>query len=440
MKVTLSAPAAAPSAAAPATASRAPRRVEVRVGVDRATAPRPGPVPLVVAGIVPLDSPWHGERWPQARLGSTRRSGHEEAVEHLVFRGREDLRALPGLARQWPSRLRDAVSLALRGAVPEVHLVLARGPALVAPWMLHHPDFLALCDTFVDELRATQLVLPDAGGPLPGFAHGEQRPGTRVALLRRVVQAWRSRLAERQQLLFLDLPEGAGLASAPELSRLAGADVVLCRWQGPAGPLAAQGWRSAAAAVAAHYGALDVIESAEGATLPLGPGRARSPSRDLALGFRRPPATSEAVARLCLGLELEPGGTRASVRGEPALRRPLGSWSVPALRTVKAVHHVILRTAEAFVFERLAEDRAFAFGLAMTDALEPFIQAGLLTGASPHEGPLVAPELVRDPAAPGLAVTVAGQLRPWLHRVRVRVRLRDGARPLLETAAQELGP
>lgn len=434
MKLSLSTQPAGPVPADPVGEGR-PRRVQVQVGVERAVAQAPGPAPLVLAGIVPMDAPWHGELWPQARLGSTRLARQDEAVEHLVFRGREELSALPGLARQWPSRLRDAVSLALLGAVPAVHLVLVRAPALRAPWLLHHPDFVDLADTFLAHTGATSLVFPDAGGPLPGFAHGEQAPGTRVALLRRVLQSWRTRLAERQQLLFLDLPEEAGAAAAPELARLAGADAVLCHWSGPPARLAAQSWRSAAAAVAGHYGALDVTESAEGAVLPLGPGRHGGRSRDLALGFAQPAQPSEAVCRLCLGLALEPDGRRASIVGEPALRRPLGSWSVPALRTVKAVHHVILRTAEAFVFERLAEDRAFAFGLAITDALEPFIRAGLLTGASAHEGPLVEPELVRDPAAPGLAVTVDGRLRPWLHRVRVRVRLRDGGSPLLETAA-----
>ena len=153
-------------------------------------------------------------------------------------------------------------------------------------------------------------------------------------------------------------------------------------------------------------------------------------------GFRLPgPQQSVYTMAANAVLRLIDRRNRAVVRSEPTLRRPIGEWSLPAVRTAKAVHQRVVSAAEPYVFERLERAQAFALVAAVSESLGPFIAAGVLVGPDGSGPPEVTGGVDANPVAPGLHADVTAQLRPWCQLVSVRVALRGGAQPTLELPA-----
>ena len=55
-------------------------------------------------------------------------------------------------------------------------------------------------------------------------------------------------------------------------------------------------------------------------------------------------------------------------------------------------------------------------------------QRGLLVGPNGRGAPTIETMVVRDPRAPGLGVSIAGYLRPWMLQVSLQVQVQNGAR------------
>lgn len=154
------------------------RQVQVRVGAVRRARELPRASGLCVVGVAPGGATPLAEVYPEALMRRASFNGErgqeDEAVEWLRFSAVHDLVGLPGLDHGAPSRLRDAVHLALSAGAPTVDVLLARrtgfGPAHVG-----RAEVLRLLDPFLAEARGALLVYPDLGAE-PALRPGESSP------------------------------------------------------------------------------------------------------------------------------------------------------------------------------------------------------------------------------------------------------------------------
>ncbi len=405
-------------------------QVQVRVEGTELSPPSSGRAArLVLLGVTPSAAPWLGQRLPRAVVRRTRFRTRGAAVEHLRLGRGSDLSALPGLCNPHgrPSLLRDSVALAMAAGAPEVDVLMVRGDDWRAAWDVDELD--ALAGPFLDDLPGALVCVPDAAGlgeGMPTEAEGVQEALRR---LRKVAAGLRAGLVERLQVGLFDLPPGAEDADG-----LHDADLVLCAWRGSRRALAVQGWRSGAAAIGGALVGQPLALGVAGLRLSLGPGRGIRYLPPVTEGARSPVHRpgSELGDEQVAFLDLDNAATSARVRSEPTLRAPVGAWSLPTLRTVKAIHLAVMETARRYVFRRVVETEAFSLALAMQAALEPFVALGLLVGPDGAPGPVVDGDVVRDPTAPGLSATVVGQLRPWCRTIRVSVQVQASGEPVVE--------
>ena len=110
----------------------------------------------------------------------------------------------------------------------------------------------------------------------------------------------------------------------------------------------------------------------------------------------------------------------------------MGQWSLPALRTVKAIHHRIMFAAEQFVFRPVDSVNAFSLVTALDIVLRPFVEGGALVGPSGEGGPVLTGDTIRNRDAPGLVAEISAQLRPWCQDVKVRVAVDPGQQPSID--------
>ncbi len=416
--------------------SSADGRVRVRVGWARPKEPQRLAAPVCVVGIAPPGFPWLADIAPQTRVRDTRFRSEEAAVEHLRFAAGGPVELLPGLSPRAPSRVRDAVRLALASGAPEVDVILARLDRAM-PWQLDRRGLVGLVQPFLDDLPGALLVYPDAGGPFRPEPAPRSDPEARLRRLVGTARAFSEGWRARYQLALMDLQEPDPRLALDALRGMAALDLTLCRWSGEDTPLRTHGWRPACAAMAGALlsGNAQLPSGAIGKAIDLGPGRRVVRSREAELGAPRPPPLHPELAEHCAVLRLLDRRDRAVVRSEPTLRRPIGEWSVPAVRTAKAVHQRVVTAAEPYVFERLERAQAFALVAAVSESLGPFIAAGVLVGPDGSGPPEVTGGVDANPAAPGLHADVTAQLRPWCQLVSVRVALRGGGQPTLELPA-----
>lgn len=318
------------------------------------------------------------------------------------------LGALPGLEHD--SRLRDAVDLALGAGAGAVDVVLARGPGLgPRDWAARS---LALCEPLLDEQTRSVLVFPDLvlGGVLPA-----------LAALRRELQA-------RQQILLLDVPSQpveAERALAELLEQGESLDAALVGWQGAGLALRQHQWRSAAAllggALASREPALSVVG------LPIALARGRPPlcpqaaMLDLARADLAPPAGAQHVAQLAIDAD----GRTATLRGDPTLRRPLGAWSLAAMRSAKTVLRLLTDAARGFLFHAARTSEASALAAALQASVSDWTAKGLLVGDDGGR-PRFHGGVSTDPARPGIHANMRAWLQPWTRRLDIDVRLMPG--------------
>jgi hypothetical protein len=433
-----------------AITTRSSRPVSVEVAVAPTTQAVEAPPTVCLVGLTSFDHPLLSRTIPRAVIRETRFRDDDVHVEHVRITSREAAEALPGLSLPHPSKLRDAARLALGCGARSVDIVLARvrddrrtddddrngrGRAL-APWELDHPDFLHAIDAFVAGMVGTNMVYPDLGGPVPVGPNTETELEQRVDRFVRGVAAHAHRWAERYQLAFLDDLGAGGALGHRVLAAAAGTDAVLCRWSGEPTLVEPHAWRSAGAFMAGILGARgdDLVSGLAGVRAPLEGGRLLRRGRygDLS----RDDAWRAKLPEDLYYAEVEPDGTGwGHVRSDPTLRAPVGSWGVPAVRLAKVIHWRVMQATSRFVFDTADVGRAVALASAVTQAMAPYARAGLLTGPEGEGEPAVRGGVVRDPAAPGLRVDIGAQLRPWTHRIQMRVNLRPGGAPVVEEVA-----
>ncbi len=409
------------------------RAVSVDVAVAPAQRGEAAPPSVCVVGITEDVAPLVGDYFPRALVRNTRFPEYDISVEHVRFSAREALDILPGLDPDRPSRVRDAVRLALQAGAPSVDIVLARVAGLM-PWDLDSSDVVYAIDPFVSNMVGTAMVYPDIGGPIPTGPGTSDDIEARTDLLVRTLRAHGPLWAERYQLAMIDVPPVGGELAHRILRGASGLDCSLARWSGSPEEMVAHGWRSAGALVAGHLAAHpnELLRGLADRRVALAPGRWHSLGR-----FRELSLTDSWRTRLpddAYFLDVEPDSATGTAKflSEPTMRHPVGQWSVSAARLVKVIHWRIMQTASRFVFESADVGRAIALATAVTRACEPFASVGVLVGPDGTGEPQVRGGVVRDPAAPGLRVELGALLLPWAQRVSVRVNLRPGAVPVIE--------
>jgi len=418
------------------TAQGPPERgVSVHIGRTRPAPVVPGRPALCVAGVCPGEAPWLADLFPDAVVHDTRFRSAAAAVEHVRLRSRHDVQRLPGLTSRVPSRVRDAVRVALTAGVPQVDVVIARSRGAM-PWDLERREVTELFEPFLAELLGAAVVLPDIGGP-PDLGPGTADPPDVV--LKRTSTAIR-RLSDvfqqRYQVGLFDVPALDAERRVELFRRVAGADIALCRFTGSEHALATHGWRSAAAAIGGLLAAntTEIGTGLVGRVVPLPPGRAIARNRGELLALDEPAAAGEAGDDALVTLALHRKRDRAVVTGDASFRKPVGEWSLPALRTVKAVHHRLVQTAERFVFRAADDAQAMALANALEQSLRVWTAQGMLVGAGGAGAPSIRGGVDAIPGQPGLHAVVDAQLRPWSHNVVVRVAVRPGEQPEVEVA------
>lgn len=412
--------------------ARRGRSVSVDVGVTAPGRRSEVPPPLCIVGIATKDEPYLGDLFPGGLIRDTRFRDEDGFVEHVRFSGRDGIDMMPGLHPDHPSRLSDAVRLAIGAGAPYVDIVLARLKGL-NPWDLDDPEFVFAIDPFVSNMVGTTMIYPDIGGPVTLGPSGPRDLDARVDRFIRTVKTHATRWTERYQLALLDDPGVGGDLGRRVLHGAANTDSCLVRWVGEANPLQTHGWRSAAALVGGRMASPpgDILAGVAGIHVRIDGGRKHDPGRFQQLSLDE--AKRALLPEDDFYVDVEPvmDGV-AFIHTEPSMRAPVGGWSIPAVRVAKVIHWRVMQAASRFVFEMADVARAVALSGAIGKALEPYADAGLLVGPDGDSAPIIDSVVVRDPAAPGLRAEITAQLKPWAHRVNVRVNLRPGAAPTLE--------
>jgi hypothetical protein len=115
----------------------------------------------------------------------------------------------------------------------------------------------------------------------------------------------------------------------------------------------------------------------------------------------------------------------AKIVSDPTFRRPVGAWSVEALRTSKAIHRALRETAERFVFRDATDAQAQQLVTSLADAIDPWVRRGMLVGPGDATPRLVG-EVDRFGGQWGLSAILDCHLRPWSRVLQVRVAVRPG--------------
>ena len=114
------------------------------------------------------------------------------------------------------------------------------------------------------------------------------------------------------------------------------------------------------------------------------------------------------------------------------MRRPLGTWPLALLRTVKGLHRVLRMAAEQFVFVPATPEQALRLQLALQLVLLELHQSGLVWGTGKDGLPEVSAQAVVIHREAALVAEVSAWLRPWVKRVDLRVTVRSGDAPRVE--------
>ncbi len=409
------------------------RRVRVEVGIKSRPPRAEAPADVCVVAIVPPGQSWLADRFPGALVRETRFRDRNGAVEQLRFTSTRSVGRLPGLDPVVPTRLRDAVTLALRSGAPAVEVLAIRMRG-VPPWALDDPRVVPLLDSFLDDLPGALVVLPDAGGPWETGPRARATVESRRDRLVRAVHAFAPGWRERYQIGLFDLPPDDPMTDTELFRLLDRVDASPCIWAGAPQDIAAHGWRVASAAVAGalQQGDQSVVSPLAGRDIHLGPGRRIRPDKGATLG-RPPKARLVPPDRSAHAIEVRlRGDDEARVVTEPTLRQPAGSWSLPALRSAKALHHAIIRAADPFVFRPVDDAEALRLVIGLDQVVRPFAEEGILVGPDGAGAPQIDASVDKGPTTPGFVATIAAQLRPWAREIRVRVRIDPGGRPRLE--------
>lgn len=387
----------------------------VTIGISpQSVAARGLPARLVLFGIVSST-----ELLSKAVPGAVVRVVHSTGsgrVEHLRFDSPDQARRLPGLSGQSPSLLADSVRLALAAGCGYVDVV-ALSFEDQGRIGFRAPGMAAQMRSILAGLPGAVIVAPDL-----------RLSPAQVAV--EFVQDVYAGLADSFQILLVDAPFDVPARVFAEACR--GLDVGVVRWLDTP-QSESQSFRSGAALIGARLCRPGSIGRSLTGTraLPL-QGRQMLRSREDDLLVRERTVERRPDNASTIDLSVVPTGIQ--VLTEPSLRGVADGWSIPALYAVKTIHRTLIEQASTFVFRNVNMQNAVAFGAGVSACLEPYVRAGLLTGADGGM-PSVEPAMIRDPSAPGLGVTVSAVLRPWTRRIHVQVGVSVGESPRLRELA-----
>jgi len=413
---------------------RSKRSVAIEYGQLARSRRERVPPAICMMGIIDPREARFTDVFPRAVLLTSRDLDPDHFVEHIRIQTLEATAYLPGLDSRRPSLLRDSVRLALTAGAPYVDVILARFPDLM-PWDLDDPRTVGTFDVFAQHMVGANVVFPDLLGPVPSSPLASVDHEAIAKRAARTIKLHGPRWTERFQVAFVDSPYFETRRQQVDfLKSISGFDCSVARWN--CNPIQApvHSWRSAASVIGGGVAAMhaDIYRGVEGLRFNLAEGRRSTVGRreDLRVGEWE---------RKTLGddeyfIDLTPteDGKAAVPGADCTMRAPVGSWSIPALRTTKVIHWRVWQTASQFVFENVNEQRAFALGTAVMGTLQPYSQAGLLVGPNGEETPEVRAGAVRDISAPGLRVEITGTLQPWTQSVKMRVNLQPGREPAVE--------
>lgn len=407
--------------------SQASNQVSVRIGIARQGAVQQERPTLVVLGIAAPDAPALTELYPAFKVQKRRSQGGTVGLDQIRLPRGADLSKLPGLRPGAPSMIRDAVELAMISGAKHVDVALAFAPDLM-PWNVGSRVVFPLLRQVLEESPGSLVLMPDVAGPAQV---GLRPPDPKVQLggLVQTVRIFASTLSTHYQVALLDLPVVPADMLYSALPNAVRSDVALCAWTGRGDALRRHGWRSAAAVVAGGILAASKQPTASlvGRSFELPGGRPPADDRIRMLGV--PPAERglpEYVADALLEVALDDAGTSCTIKSENTARTPVGSWTVPMLRTAKLVHERIALTADLMTFRSATPDQAFLLQAGLQTALEGYFRMGVLTGQDPTEPPEVSAEPDPRPDRPSLIANVTAFLRPWVRRVNINVAVRPG--------------
>lgn len=404
-------------------------QVSVRVGIAtqgevRATEPR-----IVVVSMADSNDPSIADTYPAYRIARQRSADGGAGVDHVRLPLGASLDGLPSLTSRVPSMVRDAVGLAFAAGARTVDVVIARGPE-AEPWETGTPLAFTLLRPVLEKMPAVAVVFPDAAGP-GQIGTRPTETDTRLTALVFTVRTWANTLAENYQVGFVDMPDTPDSDMFEALQSMANADVALCAWRGQGRALKRHGWRSAAAFTAGMLMSRKLpTDSLLGRRVALPGGRPPGTTRMQALGV--PPLTRdvpEFASHATVLVELDHNGDSARIVSENTLRSPVGSWTVPMLRTAKLVHNRVASAADLMTFADATIASAFLLQSGIQVSLDDFVAQGVLTGADPSQPPEITarPDPRRD--APALVAEVTAYMRPWVRRLHLNLHVRPGGSP-----------
>ncbi len=413
------------------------RRVNIDVSLARPQSSKQSLPRLCIVGVVPYDAPIISDISPGSQIRRSAFNKGESFVEHVRLSSLAQTRLLPGIDHQFPSRLRDSVTAIMDLGCDEVDCILTRSPSL-KPWELSNQVVLELTSEFFNEIPGAMIVFPDAGGPWPR-SWGQSNELLRIEQSRNLIDCIRMygpKFAENFQLGFMDFVPDSPSESLDVLNRIYGHDVSVCCWSGDRDGLYRHAWRCCAAFVAGYISKrVDVVtQSLVGHSIPLAGGRKIVANRARLLRPDDTSLPSDRAMDSCVVLSIRKGGRSAQVLSEFTLRRPRYEWSIPVVRTVKAIHQSLRQAADMFVFRPVKQVEAVALEKTIEMVLNPFYERGILVGAEGSGRPTVVGEALPSHSEPMLSVNLSAMVRPWCQNINLKVMVKSGTEPLIENA------
>jgi hypothetical protein len=414
------------------------KRVNIEVSLARPQSSKQSLPRLVVVGVVPFDAPIISERSPGALIKRSSLNLQAPFVEQVRLTSLAQAGLLPGIDGQYPSRLKDAVTTILELGSDEVDCILVRVPD-VKPWELTEQSVVEMLMGFFADIPGAMIVFPDAGGPWPRAWSTDPERRLDDAQPRNLVscvQTYGPAFSENFQLGFMDMVSEEGRAAQQTLNSVQGYDITLCAWSGTIDGMMAHGWRSSAAFLAGYINKrVDVVtQSLVGHEIPLVGGRKIVANRARLLGGEAAPLSSEDISDSCAILSIDERRGKAQVLSEYTLRRPRYEWSIPVMRTVKAIHQSLRQAADMFVFRPVKKVEAVALEKTVEMVLNPFYERGILVGAEGTGRPTVTGEALPSHDQPMLSVDLSAMVRPWCQNISLKVMVRSGEEPVIENS------
>ena len=414
------------------------KRVNIEVSLARPQSSKQSLPRLVIVGIVPFDSLVISDISPGALIRRSPKNQQDPFVEQVRLTSLAQARLLPGIDASHPSRLKDSVTTILDLGCNEVDCILVRVPG-VECWDLSNQSVVEILMEFFTEIPGSMIVFPDAGGPWPRSwsMHSVNRVNDgQPRNLISCIKSYGPVFADNFQIGFMDMVQEDPQDARHTLNSVQGYDITLCSWAGNADGMLAHGWRSSSAFLAGYINKrVDVVtQSLVGHEMPLVGGRKIVASRARLLGADQLSAVSDGISDNCAILSIDMPRKKIQILSEYTLRRPRYEWSIPVMRTVKAIHQSLKQAADMFVFRPVKQVEAVALEKTVEMVLNPFYERGILVGAEGSGRPSVSGEALPSHDQPMLSVNLSAMVRPWCQNISLKVMVKSGEEPVIDTS------